>query len=275
MQPSLILNQVVYPPEQQVLPFALTDVLTEYTSLTGQSLLHFWQLTPTMILGMKDTRVPHLSAALATLTNQQLQVVVRNSGGLGVICDEGVLNITLFLPLTEKKLSTDAAYDAMYQLTQQAFPELTITTGEVADSYCPGEYDLSVNGRKIAGIAQRRLKQGVAVMMYLSVSGDQQNRGQIVRHFYQAGLAEGFGTAGYPPVNPDSMTTLTRELGQELTIHDCQARFATAYAPQALSLASDQWLATHEELADSYQRRITSMLNRNQEIKELIHDDHV
>lgn len=273
MQPSLILNQVVYPPEQQVLPFALTDVLTEYTSQTGQSLLHFWQLTPTMILGMKDLRVPHLAASIKTLTNQQLHVVVRNSGGLGVICDEGVLNITLFLPLTEKKLTTDAAYEVMYHLTQQAFPELIITTGEVADSYCPGEYDLSVNGRKIAGIAQRRLKQGVAVMMYLSVTGNQPKRGQLVRDFYQAGLAEAFGTNGYPPVNPDSMTTLSRELGKEITIPECRNRFTTAYAPQLPILASDQWLATHEEYAESYQQRITSMLTRNQEIKELSHDD--
>ena len=39
---------------------------------------------------------------------------------------------------------------------------------EVADSYCPGDYDLSIQKRKIAGIAQRRLKDVVCVSIYLS-----------------------------------------------------------------------------------------------------------
>lgn len=44
-------------------------------------------------------------------------------------------------------------------------------------------------------------------MMYLSVNGDQNLRGKIVRAYYQSGLRDQFGV-DYPPVNPASMTTL-------------------------------------------------------------------
>ena len=41
-------------------PFALTDVLTTYSGIHNQPMIHFWQLDRAMILGMKDTRVTHL-----------------------------------------------------------------------------------------------------------------------------------------------------------------------------------------------------------------------
>ncbi|MEJ1344299.1 hypothetical protein QY882_03785 [Latilactobacillus sakei] len=50
-------------------------------------------------------------------------------------------------------------------------------------SYCPGEYDLSINGQKFAGIAQRRSKNGIAILLYASIEGDQQARGTLMRAF--------------------------------------------------------------------------------------------
>lgn len=272
MGTPLILDQTLYPPDQNLLPFAITDVLTEYIGNHEEPLLHFWQLEHTMILGMKDTRVPHLNAGLASLQQVGMDVVVRNSGGLGVIADAGVLNISLILPLKDTPLTTAAAYEKMLALTQRAFPELSLTTGEVTTSYCPGEFDLSVNGRKIAGIAQRRIKQGVAVMMYLSVNGDQQQRGQIVEDFYHQGLQQAFGTDGYPPVDPDSMTTVADCLASPISIKEATQRFCTAFHPAAQIINSSQWLLENGDL-ELYQQRINSMIQRNQLIKELTESD--
>lgn len=82
-----------------------------------------------------------------------------------------------------KKCTTEAAYEEMFALIQQALPELTIEAREISDSYCPGTYDFSVNGQKIAGTAQRRIKDGIAIMMYLSVNGDQIQRGNSFGRF--------------------------------------------------------------------------------------------
>lgn len=266
MKSIQLLNQPVYKQAHFFEPFALTDVLIEECGESNQPFLHFWQLESGMILGMKDTRLPDLADGLATLASTGYHPVVRNSGGLGVVADEGILNVSLILPLPDQKLSTDEAYEKMYHLIQSAFPEVTITTGEVATSYCPGEFDLSVSGKKIAGIAQRRIKKGVAIMLYLSVNGNQEKRGELVRNFYQSGLKESFGTVGYPAVDPSSMANLDQFLSEELKVADVIQRLSASFSSSVL-LDSNDWLSNLPDQS-SYQRRLASMKERNQIIKE-------
>ena len=191
--------------ENRFLPFALTDVLSEYAGVHHQEFLHFWQLPDTMILA---------------LTTAGFQPIIRNSGGLGVINDAGVLNVSWIFPKT-LAATTDAAYQRMVDLMREAFPEKEIAAYEIPNSYCPGTFDLSMDGKKIAGTAQRRIKAGIAVMMYLSVNGDQHYRGEVVRTFYQRSLKEQFGTNGYPAVEPTSMTTLRCASAFFLCIRSC------------------------------------------------------
>jgi len=267
---NLSLDQPIYPNQQALLPFALTDVLIESVSQNKQPLLHFWQLKNTMILGMKDTRVANLKQGVAHLQTAGYPPVVRSAGGLGVISDPDVLNISLFIP--QGSHTTSSAYEEMYRLTQMAFPELAIVTGEVFDSYCPGTYDLSCNGKKIAGIAQRKIKAGIAIMMYLSVSGAQQNRGQIVRDFYLTSLKEHFGQDGYPPVNPASMTTVSDMLAEKITIAQTKERFLTAFSKLKKSnvsqMDSSDWLMATENRT-LYEEKLNRMITRNQILETL------
>lgn len=39
--------------------------------------------------------------------------------------------------------------------------EAKIEAYEIEGSYCPGSYDLSIGGKKFAGISQRRLRAGL------------------------------------------------------------------------------------------------------------------
>src|SRR5690625_6460116 len=55
---------------------------------------------------------------------------------------------------------------------------------EITNSYCFGDFDLSIEGKKIAGISQRRIKDGVAIMLYISVNGDQEQRAKMLKKFY-------------------------------------------------------------------------------------------
>ena len=57
--------------------------------------------------------------------------------------------------------------------------EVEIEAKEIVGSYCPGSYDLSIAGKKFAGISQRRIRNGVAVQIYLCVSGSGQERAQL------------------------------------------------------------------------------------------------
>lgn len=197
MNPAIRLDQHIYQ-KNDFSPFALTDILTKYSKEHQQIFLHFWQYDCTVILGMKDVRTPFLRDGIQTLKDAGYAPVIRNSGGLGIVSDEGILNISLIFPQNDKKkITIDEAYEQMLRLTKYAFPKAPIQAFEITHSYCPGTYDLSIHGKKFAGIAQRRIKNGISVMMYLSVNGNQEKRGQVMKRFYQSALKEGFGTNGY------------------------------------------------------------------------------
>ena len=80
------------------------------------------------------------------------------------------------------------------------FPEAgdRIEAYEIVGSYCPGSYDLSIDGRKFAGISQRRLRQGIAVQVYLCVEGSGAERAELIREFYELGLARRETKFTYP-----------------------------------------------------------------------------
>jgi len=266
-----LFDQAIFTENNAYLPFALTDVFTEHANATSQEIIHFWQCDQTFILGMKDTRVPHLQQGLSQVFQDNYQSVVRNSGGLGVIADKGVLNVSLIFP-REEDTTTDSAYEQMMNLTQQAFPELKVAAYEISESYCPGTFDLSIDGKKIAGIAQRRVKNGVAVMMYLSVNGNQHQRGEVVRNFYQQSLKEKFGTDGYPAVDPACMTTIETALGQPMSIQQTKKRFIQTLNIQPTAIDPLHWVkeALYTELLE---KKLASMRQRNLQIKEL-HDGY-
>ncbi|AZP93318.1 lipoate--protein ligase family protein [Enterococcus mundtii] len=273
---SIILDQEVYH-TNDFSPFALTDILTENSKKKQQTFLHFWQYQQTVILGMKDTRTSFLADGIKAIQDAGFTPVIRNAGGLGVVSDRGILNISLIFPQEdENKISIDEGYEKMLALTRQAFPVYAdkIKAYEIKDSYCPGTYDLSIDGKKFAGIAQRRIKNGISVMMYLSVNGDQERRGELMRRFYQQALKEQFGTDGYPAVRPTSMATLEELFDTSLTIVQVKDSFIKAFDtmyPTSISMDSDAWQEANV-LPDKWQTQIERMNQRNA-LKELAYDN--
>ncbi|MEI5995600.1 lipoate--protein ligase family protein [Candidatus Enterococcus mansonii] len=268
--PVFLYDQGCLRKEDYFLPFALTDTLTTFSGINQQTIIHFWQLDHAMILGMKDTRVTDLANGLTSLEHDGYNVVIRNAGGLGVIADEGILNVSLILPNpSNKKLSIDEAYTFMWHWMKQAFEDSShiISAFEIKESYCPGTFDLSIDGKKFAGIAQRRVKDGTAVMIYLSINGDQQQRGESVRRFYQASLHEEFGKNGYPPVNPAVMANLQDLLQRPLTVTEVKKRLVDVLLENTSIVMDEQTvptLMTSEWFTAEIEKQMQKMTQRNQ-----------
>ena len=77
-----------------------------------------------------------------------------------------------------------------------------IEAREIVGSYCPGSYDLSIDGKKFAGISQRRLKKGVAVQIYLCVNGSGSERAEMIRRFYELSKKGEETKFAYPQIVP-------------------------------------------------------------------------
>jgi octanoyl-[GcvH]:protein N-octanoyltransferase len=80
-------------------------------------------------------------------------------------------------------------------------------TGEVTGSYCPGEYDLSIKGRKFCGIAQRRRLDAYSVQAFVIAEGDGVSMAETARSFYQRACG-GRTDLGAPMVDPAKMASL-------------------------------------------------------------------
>lgn len=258
-----------YSPANKLISFADTNALLDYCDQFQRPFVHFWTTDqPTLILGINDRHLPKLSAGLNRLTHHQYDYFLRNSGGLAVISDPGVLNISLFIPDGQQKLTVDNAYEVIANLIKQTFPTLQIATYEITNSYCPGKYDLSVNGQKIAGIAQRRTNHAVVLMLYLSVTGDQDARSSVVADFYRAGDAYSQSQWTFPHVDKTTMTTIEALGLPTIDSQTVTQNFLTSISRQQipLDLDGDRQLLGSETFLNLQKKHLRKIQLRNQQL---------
>lgn len=245
--------------------FGLTNALLDVAATQNTAILHFWTLPPTLILGLKDRHLPALTAALSDVAGRGYDYFIRNSGGLAVVSDGGILNVSLFIPqLTDDHLSVDDGYALMKRVMQQTFPSLTIENYEITHSYCPGDFDLSVDGKKIAGISQRRSPSALVVMAYLSVSGDQPFRGNLVKQFYETGLNDQPNTWGFPDVWPESMINVADALRQPLTLDDVKGAIRNTFEQSDIAIDTTSLTQTMQtpDFQTLYAKELQKMTKR-------------
>lgn len=234
--PITVINQT-YSSEEKLTSFADTNALLEICDKFQRPFLHFWTTErPTLILGINDRHLPKLSLGLKSLKNNHFDYFLRNSGGLAVVSDPDVLNISLFIPLAETTYSVDEAYEEIAGLIQLCWPSLPIKTYEIVHSYCPGKFDLSVDDQKFAGIAQRRTPNALVLMLYMSVSGNQDFRSQTVADFYTQGGAYTQDRWQFPTVDKTTMTTLAALDLPTITIPEVEQQLLTTLTQQGESV---------------------------------------
>lgn len=239
-------NRLIHPLMSQL---SFSSVVQDYLLSTlkeNQVILYFFNPTQ-VILGSQDRRLPEFENGLKYLQSQNYPYHVRSSGGLAVVSDEGILNFTLMKKSENQDFKKD--YEYLTKMINQLV-ELDSEVGEISNSYCPGDYDLSVNAQKFCGCSQRRIRDNVALSATLCVSGDQRQRLELIKNFYSASEAD----ERYPQISLDSMTTVSQIKNEELSVDGLQKRM--------MSLISSEWtnkeqlVIEDKELFESIHRRI-------------------
>lgn len=242
--------------------FAIDDVLCESVG-KGESapIVRSWVHHNTISLGIQDTRLPHLQEGLTFLQSQGYRYIARSSGGLAVVLDTGVLNLSLIFAEKDHRISIDEGFLAMVSLIEKLLaPYLeTIEAREIVGSYCPGRYDLSVDGKKFAGISQRRLRKAVAVQIYLCVDGSGSKRAELIRDFYQLAKGNMETSFQYPDIHPEVMASLSELSGQNLSIPQLMQDLYRTLGAQGELITSS---LTNAE-ADRYNADFERMIDRN------------
>ena len=218
-----------------------------------------WVHTNTIVLGIQDTKLPFLQEGVSFLKEKGYDVIVRNSGGLAVVLDEGVLNLSLIFPEGKKRIEINHGYDAMWALVKEMFQDFDheIEAREIVGSYCPGSYDLSIDGKKFAGISQRRIRNGVAVQIYLCVNGSGARRAELIKQFYELSKKGRETKHVYPEIVPEVMSSLTELLSTPFTIQDIMLRFLQVLQTKSKQLTSESLSAEEGLLFQDYLDRVT------------------
>ena len=243
--------------------FAMDDTLcTSVGAGEAAATARAWVHHDTIVLGIQDTRTPHLREGLRELEEAGFRYIVRNSGGLAVVLDDGVLNLSLIFSENEKGIDINRGYDAMVELVRLMFSDFDVSVDayEVVGSYCPGSYDLSIEGRKFAGISQRRIRGGVAVQIYLCMSGSGSERAELIKKFYMQAIQGEETKNVFPEIKPEVMASLSELLQTQLTVQDGMLRFLQSLKNVSGTIQAGQ-LNQHEQLL--YDGYLTRVIDRN------------
>ncbi|MFQ3870931.1 lipoate--protein ligase family protein [Staphylococcus parequorum] len=248
--------------------FAFDDTFSESVGKDlSCNVVRTWIHQHTVILGIHDSRLPFLQDGIRYLTEERgYNAIVRNSGGLGVVLDQGILNISLLFK-GKHDITIDEAFTVMYLLVSKMFEDedVEIETHEIERSYCPGKFDLSINGRKFAGISQRRVRGGIAVQVYLCVEGDGSERADMMKSFYKRALKDAETKFTYPNIDPQCMASLESLLGKTITVQDVM--FKLLYALKDLGGQLNMEPITNDEW-QRYEGYFEKMIERNAKMNQ-------
>lgn len=250
--------------------FAIDDTLCHSVGMSeSSSVARAWVHKQTVVLGIQDSRLPFLESGISYLNSQGYPAIVRNSGGLAVVLDEGILNISLVFSEKDKRISINQGYDTMVEFVRYMFNDyqVEIEAKEIVGSYCPGSYDLSIGGKKFAGISQRRVRSGVAVQIYLCINESGSKRAAMIKEFYRRAKGEQETKFQYPEIQPDVMASLSELLKDNLTVEDTVRRLQKTLEAYGECVQSSQ-LSDEEEA--HYSVYLKRMMERNAKLTQTV-----
>ena len=142
--------------------------------------------SPYILLGPKDRHLPRLDDGVAWLRAQGFPVFFRLGGGSAVLLDGQCVSFAVIRPCRDLTSWRKNFYD-LTEGVVRGLKRLDIAAefGEAEGSYCPGMYDLVVDGRKVAGIAQA-IRRGYAMVSgMLLVHQDPVRTTAVIQEFYE------------------------------------------------------------------------------------------
>lgn len=226
--------------------FALDELLCKEAARSKLSICHIWRHPHAFVLGQRDYRLPYAKEAMDWLSSIGYMPMVRNSGGAAVPLDLGVVNLSLIFPIVSPSTSFHHDFARMTQLISEALAPVNaaVDVGEVSGAYCPGDYDMSINGLKFCGIAQRRQLHAFCVHAFVVADKKGSDRASLVRQFYDR-AAIGAPEQSYPLVAEANTASLEELLGIGTqafitSIKECIRAYSSVLTTSSLILPNDE-----------------------------------
>ena len=149
--------QVELAAEPQPAAQRLAQELEWFDALDASSnTLSIWQPQRALAVTALEAAMPNFAAATQAAQARGFAVQVRKSGGGCVCLGPGTLVISHLYGASGDDIRRSYRDFAAKLITAIARVRIPLRIGKVAGAYCDGHFDLSCNGLKVGGIAQRR-----------------------------------------------------------------------------------------------------------------------
>ncbi|MGD8191120.1 lipoate--protein ligase family protein [Brevibacillus ginsengisoli] len=214
-----------------VLPIAIDEAFANLMAEpNSKPIVHLWIYERALFLGRRDAKLPRLEKALQQTARQGYGALLRSSGGACVPLDQGVLNMAILLP--DRNISIDDFFQLATSMLQEGLSSYgEIEIGEVLGSYCVGDYDFAMNGKKIGGMAQRRTRFGSILQLCINVEGSGLERGRLMERFYQeAGLQEMESHKPIPSIEAETIGSVSDQMKKEITVAEVKSALWDAFS---------------------------------------------
>jgi lipoate-protein ligase A len=151
-----------------------------------------------MAFGKRDAITPGYSAAVRAARAMGFEPVERLAGGRAAVFHEGTLAFSWAMPTPDPRSGVHERFRRLSGLLQRAFRRLGVdgAIGELPGEYCPGEYSIHANGRKVMGVGQRLARHAAHVGGVIVVSDAKLVRNALVPVYAALDLEWNPATAG-------------------------------------------------------------------------------
>lgn len=234
--------------ESILAPLAWEELMCRQVGQGHPPVIHLWRHTDGMAIGLRDRRLTYATQAMEQFRQQGTSVCVRPSGGAAVPLHPGILNLSIILPNPKRNISIHRDFRFMADWISRAVDPWNTHShvGEIEGAFCPGDYDVSIAGRKFCGIAQRRQAKAYIITAFIIVEGSGDELSAGIRRFYD--LAVGEQDKGYPVVQQGTMGSLS-ELAQvpDVTSYTEQLKSILAEG-QSIEMVKEQTLFSPQDI---------------------------
>ncbi|ADZ70887.1 Lipoate-protein ligase A-like protein [Polymorphum gilvum SL003B-26A1] len=164
------------------------SVLSETVAQGSQSpCVVLWRTAQALSVTRSEARLPAFAEALERLDLAGWPIVVRRGGGSAFPIGPGTLQVSLLTRKGVPDVDFDRLYDRLAGLVRQGLANLGMPSrvGEIANAFCRGRYDISVDGRKVAGLSQAWGGKGAVVAeASILIAADVRGGAEAVNRFH-------------------------------------------------------------------------------------------
>ncbi|WP_443147175.1 lipoate--protein ligase family protein [Paenibacillus sp. KACC 21273] len=234
--------------ESILAPLAWEELMCRQVGQGHAPVVHIWRHTDGMAIGLRDRRLTYATQAMEQFRQKGTSVCVRPSGGAAVPLHPGIVNLSIILPNPKRDISIHRDFRFMADWISRAVDPWNDQSyvGEIEGAFCPGDYDVSIAGRKFCGIAQRRQAKAYIITAFIIVEGSGNELSAGIRSFYDQAVGE--QDKGYPVVQQGTMGSLA-ELAQvpDVASYTKQLQYILSQG-QSIQTIDEQELFTKEEI---------------------------